>query len=680
MFNVRMVLAVVILLAAPAIAVSQNLLNQPESVVYDAQRHRYLVSNWGDGNIVEVDSLGVQRYFNTDLETAVGLHIVGDTLYAASYGGAHPGLIGFDLETGNMVLEIHPVGMQMLNGVASDTSGYIYASDFDAYKIFRMDLTTHEAITFVGSGLNVPNGLEFDAATNRLLVTNANPPNSRIYAVSLPDGTLSIAGYSGIDYLDGLTMDNDRNIYFSSWGTGCVYRSDPDFSDPVEVFSCGHTSPADIYYNQVLREVAIPYFNANQLVIVGDDRVLDNDEDGIANAFDNCPHHPNPGQEDGDSDDAGDACDNCLELYNPDQADIDGDGIGDDCEVNRSWYVRPDGLGDATTIQAGIGLATHGDTVIVAVGTYTGTGENVFDFGGRRIVFRSEDGPLTTIIDCQGGATDHRRACTFDDGEDASVVVDGFTIRKGFGPLVDGSPTGGGMMIRDSSPTIKNCIFTDNYAVLGGAVFARDAAPHFINCTFAGNDGDYGAGLAASYYGNYALENCIVAFNGPSAGVFCYGSGSADLSCCDVYGNAGGDWTGCLAGQATVDGNFSADPGFCNLAIGDVGLHDESSPCTAANTSCGVLVGACDVGCSCYCGEHCDMNLDGDINPVDVVYVVNFVYKSLDGREQSAACVGDNGDWNCDAQVNPVDVVYYVNFVYKSFGTGPCDPCTEGER
>jgi len=78
----------------------------------------------------------------------------------------------------------------------------------------------------------------------------------------------------------------------------------------------------------------------------------------------------------------------------------------------------------------------------------------------------------------------------------------------------------------------------------------------------------------------------------------------------------------------------------------------------------------------CDCAGHCDLNLDGTINPVDVVLLVGFVYKCLDSRLQLLSfCPGENGDWNCDGLVNPVDVVYYVNFVYKSSGDEPDDPC-----
>lgn len=52
-----------------------NLLNNPESVVHDISGCRYLVSNWGDGNNVSIDTVGNQTYFNTEMDQAAGLHI-----------------------------------------------------------------------------------------------------------------------------------------------------------------------------------------------------------------------------------------------------------------------------------------------------------------------------------------------------------------------------------------------------------------------------------------------------------------------------------------------------------------------------------------------------------------------------------------------------------------------------
>src|SRR5690242_16654180 len=102
-----------------------------------------------------------------------------------------------------------------------------------------------------------------------------------------------------------------------------------------------------------------------------------------------------------------------------------------------TWHVDPAGGADATTIQAGINLASNGDVVIVAQGTYTGVGNRNIDFFGRNITVMSESGPQYTIVDCQGLGQGFK----FVTGE-TSAVMDGFTIKngtsnKGAGVLID---------------------------------------------------------------------------------------------------------------------------------------------------------------------------------------------------------------------------------------------------
>ena len=54
------------------------------------------------------------------------------------------------------------------------------------------------------------------------------------------------------------------------------------------------------------------------------------------------------------------------------------------------------------TIQAGISAAKSGDTVVIASGTYTGPGNVDYDFGGKGVIIKSQNGPAQTVIDCGG--------------------------------------------------------------------------------------------------------------------------------------------------------------------------------------------------------------------------------------------------------------------------------------
>ncbi len=80
----------------------------------------------------------------------------------------------------------------------------------------------------------------------------------------------------------------------------------------------------------------------------------------------------------------------------------------------------------------------------------------------------------------------------------------------------------------------------------------------------------------------------------------------------------------------------------------------------------------------CGCGVWGDLSGDGQINPLDVQYEVNYVYKGQALPQSSSIdCEGLMGDWDCNESVDPTDVLHYVNWVFRSSGPCPCDPCVE---
>ena len=117
------------------------------------------------------------------------------------------------------------------------------------------------------------------------------------------------------------------------------------------------------------------------------------------------------------------------------------------------------------------------------------------------------------------------------------------------------------------------------------------------------------------------------------------------------------------AGQEWFGMSVSID-GYCAI----IGAPDDT------------LTGPYDYGSAyiyCGCGVWGDVTGEGDINPLDVVCMVNYVYKNLDARVQPANCGYEAGDVNCDGYVNPLDVVHYVNYVYKNITPWPCIPCNQ---
>jgi len=156
-----------------------------------------------------------------------------------------------------------------------------------------------------------------------------------------------------------------------------------------------------------------------------------------------------------------------LVLSNPTIIVVDDDAPGDPEPGNPNIS---DPLEDGSTmhpfdsIQEAINAVADGNNVVVLEGTYTGTGNHDLDLLGKAVGLYGLSGPQGCIIDCQ----QQGRGFHFHSGETEDTLVDGFTIRNG---LAD---KGGGIYFDNSSPTIRNCIITDNSP---DAVYLQDSKP-----------------------------------------------------------------------------------------------------------------------------------------------------------------------------------------------------------
>ncbi|MBI4719132.1 MAG: hypothetical protein HY763_15130 [Planctomycetes bacterium] len=154
----------------------------------------------------------------------------------------------------------------------------------------------------------------------------------------------------------------------------------------------------------------------------------------------------------------------------------------------------------------------------------------------------------------------------------ATTVLDGFVIVGGASDDV-----GGGMLINEGSPTIRNCIFVGNEAALAGGAAAAggqsssQTAPVFVNTVFSGNYAGEDGGAVRFTNAEVTFVNCTFATNGTDGQT---GGG--------IAGNSNADNTSMLAvinsilwrntagfngRQIAVLDPEAINPGTCTVAV-----------------------------------------------------------------------------------------------------------------
>ena len=264
--------------------------------------------------------------------------------------------------------------------------------------------------------------------------------------------------------------------------------------------------------------------------------------------------------------------------------------------------------GDQPSIAAGIAMASNGDTVQVAPGTWAGVDNVNLNLAGKAIAVLGA-GPGQTVIDCGGT----EQGFLLLGGETVSTLIEGFRIVNGSGGY------GGGIRIESAAATLRGLSIEDCVATRGGGISIRYATDTVLleDVVLARNSADSGGGCyayqsdvahdhvtavantAATYSaafhvasGTSTFSHCLVAWNTGQSAVngAVYTESFAD---CDFYSNPQGDVAHDWVELVGVNGNFAADPLFCDRAGGDYALH-EASPCLGAG---GERVGALGAGC-----------------------------------------------------------------------------------
>ncbi len=215
-------------------------------------------------------------------------------------------------------------------------------------------------------------------------------------------------------------------------------------------------------------------------------------------------------------------------------------------------------------------------------------------------------------IGVPGDDSDNSYHVIVGDGEDATAVLDGFTITAGNadggspnnhhgGGMSNffGSPTvidctfvgnvassgGGGMCNRFSGPTVSGCTFRCNTAMDGGGMYNFDGSPVVINCTFTQNSATVGGGMNNASDSTTLVTNCTFTQNSASSGGGMHNKGGSatvvtdctfDGNTCGAHGGAIGSslGTGMTISGCSFANNIAGYNGGAVFISNDGAVHN----------------------------------------------------------------------------------------------------------
>jgi len=140
------------------------------------------------------------------------------------------------------------------------------------------------------------------------------------------------------------------------------------------------------------------------------------------------------------------------------------------------------------------------------------------------------------------------------------------------------------------------------------------------------------------------------------------------------------DRTGSVKGGPYSHGAFPGGGQFALMTVIDSGgstITVQWSGRTSANTQrVGYTFTVPAEALPCDCGHHGEVaGEDGEINALDVVAVIDHVFRGGVAPKRDLACPHLNrGDVNCDAVNNVLDVVRYIDVAFRG-GATLCQPC-----
>ena len=197
-----------------------------------------------------------------------------------------------------------------------------------------------------------------------------------------------------------------------------------------------------------------------------------------------------------------------------------------------------------TDLQLAINTAYFGDSIWVAKGTYQPINNATFSMkngvkmlGGflntdTNITQRNWLNNISKLKGIGGYMVIYNNNATIS----TATLLDGFIVANGG----SGIGEGGGIFNQYSSPTISNCMFTENQSMEGGgAIFNSYSSPIITNCIFSNNHSNIYGGAICNQNSSISITHCsfINNYDHNYGGAIYNESSNIVLDSCDFINN-----------------------------------------------------------------------------------------------------------------------------------------------
>ena len=261
-------------------AVRYSGFSEPERVLYDAARDRYLVSNV-NGETAAKDGNGFISVLSPDgsisalewikggeagvtLHAPKGLAIADGVLYVADIDVVRK----FDAETGKALGQIDVPGSTFLNGLTAAGDGRLYLSDsgpplgfLDGYGTEAVYVIDGDEVQLLAEGpLGRPTSLQptkggvIVASFGANEVFEIDGQGNKGKVSQLPAG-----GLAGI-------VKHGPWLYATSWQASAIFRG--KLGEPFEVAASGLAAPSDLGYDSKRGRLLVPHFTENTVDVL----------------------------------------------------------------------------------------------------------------------------------------------------------------------------------------------------------------------------------------------------------------------------------------------------------------------------------------------------------------------------------------------------------------------------